>query len=84
VSDDDHGLPTPRSTLRARYVTLFVWCREGCRHQGEADLHGLVQSGRGNVPLTALRFRCSNCGSDRTDSVVCSRDAIAAQPWRAP
>ena len=33
----------------------------------------------GDVPLTELRFRCSNCGSDRTDSVVTSRDN--PQPW---
>jgi hypothetical protein len=80
VSDD---LPTARSTLRARYVTLLVFCRGGCRHQAEADLHGLVASGRGDVPLTALRFGCSNCGSDRTDSVLCSRDAVVVQPWGA-
>jgi hypothetical protein len=33
-----------------------------------------VEAGRGDVPLTQLRFRCSNCGSDRTDFVVTSRD----------
>jgi hypothetical protein len=26
------------------------------------------------VPLTELRFRCSLCGTDRTDFVVTSRD----------
>jgi hypothetical protein len=62
VSGDDYDdLPTARSTLRARYVTLLV-----CRHQAEADLHGLVASGRGDVPMTALRFRCRRCCSDRT------------------
>ena len=40
------------------------WCG-GCQHQADADLHRLVESGRGDVPLTRLRFRCSNCGSDR-------------------
>ena len=48
-------LPTPRSTLEARYVTLLVWCKGGCRHQAKADLQGLVESGRGDVPLTELR-----------------------------
>ena len=38
-------LQTARRTLRARYVTLLVWCKGGCRHQAEADLHGLVASG---------------------------------------
>ena len=36
-------------------------------------------SGRGDVPLTELRFRCSQCGTDRTDFVVTSRDN--PQPW---
>ena len=26
-----HGLPTPRTTLRARYVRVLVW-RKACRH----------------------------------------------------
>ena len=38
-------LQTARRTLRARYVTLLVWCKGGCRQQAEADLHGLVASG---------------------------------------
>ena len=66
-SDAYHDLPTPRSTLRARYVTLLVWCKGGCRHQAETDLHGLVASGRGDVALTELRVRCSSCGSHRND-----------------
>ena len=74
-----HGLPTPRITLRARYVSLLVWCRGGCQHQAEADLQALIDAGRGDVPLIHLRFRCSNCGSDRTDCVVTSRDN--PQPW---
>jgi hypothetical protein len=33
VSGDDYNdLPTARSTLRARYVALLVWCKGGCRH----------------------------------------------------
>jgi hypothetical protein len=52
------------------------------RHQAEADLHRLVETGRGDVPLIHLRFRCQNCGSHRTDWVVMSRDALAARPWR--
>jgi hypothetical protein len=74
-----NGLPTPRTTLRARYVALLVWCKGGCQHQADAYLHCLVESGRGDVPLIHLRFRCSNCGSDRTDFVATSRDN--PQPW---
>jgi hypothetical protein len=73
------GVPTPRSTLRARYVSLLVWCKGGCQHQAHADLQALIDTGRGVVLLTELRFRCSNCGSDRTDFVVSSRDN--PQPW---
>ena len=39
------GLPTPRTTLRARYVALLVWCK-ACRHQAEADLQALVDAGK--------------------------------------
>jgi hypothetical protein len=80
----DAAPPTPRSTLQARYVRLLVWCKGGCQHQAEADLQGLVDAGRGDVPLTHLRFRCKNCGSSRTDSVVTSASATTVQPWRAP
>ena len=41
-----------------------------CRHRRDADLQGLVDAGRGDVPLVRLRFRCSNCGSGLTDFVV--------------
>jgi hypothetical protein len=67
-----HGLPTPGTTLRAHYVSLLVCCKGSCQHQAEADLQALTEQGRGDVPLTRLKFRC--CGSDRTDFVVTSRD----------
>jgi hypothetical protein len=76
MTDD---LPMPRTTLGTGYVTLLVWCMGGCQYQAEADLHRLVETGRGDVPLTRLKFRCSNCGSDRIDFVVTSRDN--PQPW---
>jgi hypothetical protein len=31
------------------------------------------------VPLAQLQFRCSNCGTDRTDFVVTSRNVV--KPW---
>jgi hypothetical protein len=74
------ALPTSRSTLRARYVRVLVWCK-ACRHEANADLQAIMDVGRGDVPLTKLRFRCSNCGSRLTDFVVTSRGS--PQPWRA-
>ncbi len=71
---DHHELPTPRTTLRARYVRVLVWCK-ACRHRRDADLQGLVDAGRGDVPLVHLRFRCSNCGSGLTDFVVTATEA---------
>ena len=71
-------LPTARTTLRAGYVRMLVFCNS-CRHQADSDLEAIVNSGRGDVPLTELRFRCSQCGTDRTDFVVTSRDN--PQPW---
>jgi hypothetical protein len=70
----DDGLPTPRTG----YVRVRVW-RKACRHTADADLQAIVEAGRGDVPLTELRFRCSRCGTDRTDFVVTSRDS--PQPW---
>jgi hypothetical protein len=55
----------------------------GCTQSPALSQHGghLIDQGRGDVPLTRLRFRCSNCGSDRTDWVVTSKGATAVQPW---
>jgi hypothetical protein len=47
----------PRTALRTRYVRVLVFCNS-CRHQADADLRALIDSGRGDVPLTELRFRC--------------------------
>jgi hypothetical protein len=47
--------------------------------QADADRQAIVDAGRDNVPLTELRFRCSQCHADRTDFVVTSRDN--PQPW---
>jgi hypothetical protein len=73
-------LPTPRRTLRGGYCVL-VWCK-ACRHRANADLQALIDSGRGDVPLIELRYRCGNCpgGSQFTDWVATS--SYAPQPWR--
>jgi hypothetical protein len=39
------------------------------RHQADADLGAIMESGRGDVPLTELRFRCLQCGTDRLQAV---------------
>jgi hypothetical protein len=64
-------LPTARTSV-------LVFCNS-CRHRADADLQAIVDAGRGDVPLTELRFRCSQCGTDRTNFVVTSRDN--PQPW---
>jgi hypothetical protein len=69
----DGDLPTPRSALRNGYIRVLVFCNS-CRHQADGDLQAIIDAGRGDVPLTELRFRCSQCGTDRTDFVVTSRD----------
>jgi hypothetical protein len=61
-----HGLPTPRSTLRDSSARVLVWCK-ACRHQADADLQKLVDTGRGDVPLIHLKYRCSRCRSRLTD-----------------
>jgi Zn finger protein HypA/HybF involved in hydrogenase expression len=66
---DQHELPTPRTTLRSRYVRVLVWCKS-CRHRRDAGLQAVIDAGKGDVPLMELRFRCSNCGSQLTDFVV--------------
>jgi hypothetical protein len=82
-ADAYHDLPTPRTTLRARYAELLVWCQGGCRHQAPVNLQALIEAGKGDVPLIHLRFRCSGCGSSRTDSVITSKTASNVQPWRS-
>jgi hypothetical protein len=69
---DAHELPTPCSTLQARYVAVLLTCRS-CLRNRHADLEALVADGRGDMPLIELRWRCSNCRSQRVDFVVTSR-----------
>ena len=57
---DDTRPAEPRSTLRAGYLAVLVRGKS-MRHQAEADLHKLVDEGRGDVPLVHLPFRC-RCG----------------------
>jgi hypothetical protein len=54
-------LPTPSTTLAARYVRVLLTCRS-CQQQRDADLQALIDSGRGDVPLRSLRWKCARCG----------------------
>jgi hypothetical protein len=71
------GLPTPRTTLRARYVRVLLtyW---SCKRQRDADLATLVAACRGDVPLVQLRWRCSWCHSSRIGAVMTSNLDAAA------
>jgi len=44
LTDD---LPNARSTLRANYACLLVWCK-ACHHQRAADLQAIIDAGRGH------------------------------------
>jgi hypothetical protein len=57
---DAHDLPTPRSISRTAY-RVRVWCKS-CRHAKDADLAALIATGRGDVPLVQMKWRCGNCG----------------------
>jgi hypothetical protein len=61
--------------LQARFLRLHVWCK-ACHHAADADLQGLIDRGRGDVPLIRMRFRCAKCGSRLTDSVVMPKREI--------
>ena len=71
------SLPTPRSLSRIG-LGVLVWCK-ACQRQGFPDLPAVVETGRGDVPLIKLRWRCSGCHTSRhTDFVVSS--AAKARP----
>jgi hypothetical protein len=79
MPDDDNDLPTARTTLQTGYVRLLLTCRS-CLRSRDADLQGLTNAGRGDVPLVNLRFRCSYCGHREIDAVIASKDS-AKRPF---
>ena len=84
IRDDDlRALPTPRTTLAARYVRVVLTCWS-CRHQRDADLQALVAAGRGDVPLIHLRWRCSRCRSARIDMICTSHARVLPAPNQPP
>ena len=68
-------LPTARTMLAARFLLLRVRCRS-CQHAADADLQKLIDQGRGDVPVVKLRFRCTKCGSRRTDVLVTPKPKV--------
>jgi len=48
--------------LRSQRHSLGLYCIK-CDRWGEANLDWLIESGRGNRPLTESRFRCRDCGA---------------------
>jgi len=78
-----HRLPTPRTTLAARYVRVVLTCWS-CRHQRDADLAALIDAGRGDVPLIQLRWRCSRCRSARIDMICTSHARVQPAPNQSP
>jgi len=75
------NLPTARTHLAAGWLIELVWCN-ACHHQAPADLQAIIDAGLGDVPLKDLRFRCAQCGSQRTDAVM-GKGGVGAQPWRS-
>jgi len=65
MTDD---LPTPLSMSKTG-LRLQVWCKS-CHHTRDADFHHLIDIGKGETPLIRLRWRCSRCGSQLTDSAI--------------
>jgi hypothetical protein len=49
------------SDFQVYQYTLALYCIF-CNRWGEANLDRLIQSGKGDMPVTEARFRCRNCG----------------------
>jgi len=72
-ADEYHGLPTPRTDARRRVPRRCGVVQGRLSAQAAVDLQALIEAGKGDVPLTKLRYRCSSCRSARPDWVVTSR-----------
>jgi len=48
-------------SLREHNHILALYCLS-CNRWGEANLDWLIQTGKGNKPVTEARFRCNDCG----------------------
>ncbi len=47
--------------LHQQNHSLALYCTS-CNRWGEANLDGLVRSGKGDKPVTEAKFRCRDCG----------------------
>ena len=47
--------------LHNQNYTLALYCLS-CDRWGEVNLDWLIQSGKGDKPVTEARFRCRDCG----------------------
>jgi hypothetical protein len=74
MADDYTDLPTARTTMQTGYVRLLLTCGS-CRRSRDADLQGLIEAGRGDVPPVNLKFRCSYCGHREIDAVIAPKDS---------
>jgi hypothetical protein len=57
---EHHELPTPRTTLAARYVRVLLTCR-ACQQQRDADLQALIDNAEAWDPPPG---RCGLVGAD--------------------
>jgi hypothetical protein len=67
-----------------RCVSLLVWCKGGCQHQAHADLQALVESGRGDVPLTQLRQRPDRFRGDVAGQPAAVAGTVSGARRRTP
>ena len=49
------------SDLHVHQYTLALYCLS-CNRWGQASLGWLIQTGKGDKPVTEARFKCRDCG----------------------
>jgi hypothetical protein len=64
---------------RALGHTVRLICR-ACHHESTLDLGGLIERGRGDQDLRALRFRCRLCLSRDVGFLVLADTRAPTQP----
>jgi len=86
MPDIEHRSQTGGTTQRARRVTVRVTCRS-CLHEWPSKVALwqlclltntglLIDQRKGDVPLVRLRWRCTECGSRRTDMLIMPNEAV--------
>jgi hypothetical protein len=84
---DYHSLPSPRSTLRAGYLDVLVWCK-ACHRLTPADLQMLIDTGRairhspkGRYPPSEVALGATEHSRPLWSSVTCT-SAVRYAPNR--